>query len=60
MDTGRFNLKSLLLGIGIGIIITSVISLIYLAGRDPFEGLTEEQVIARAEEYGMVMQHQSD
>ena len=33
MDTGRFNLKSLLLGIGIGIIITSVISLIYLAGR---------------------------
>mgnify|MGYP000993831485 CR=1 FL=1 len=51
---GRFNLKSLLLGIGIGIIVTSIISLIYLAGRDPFDGLTEEQIISRAEKYGMV------
>lgn len=51
---GRFHIRSLLLGIGIGIIITSIISMIYLAGRDPFEGLTEDQIIARAEKYGMV------
>ncbi len=51
---GRFHIRSLLLGIGIGIIITSIISMIYLSGRDPFEGLTEEQIISRAEEYAMV------
>lgn len=51
---GRFNLKSLLLGIGIGIIITSIISLIYISGRDPFDGLTEEQIMSKAEKYGMV------
>ncbi len=49
---GRFHLRSFLLGIGIGIIITSIISMIYLAGRDPFEGLTREQIIERAREYG--------
>jgi hypothetical protein len=50
---GRFHIRSFLLGIGIGIIITSVASLIYISGRDPFEGLTREQIIKRAEEYGM-------
>lgn len=55
MNTGRFHLKSLLLGIGIGIIITSIISLIYLSGRDPFEGISDEQIIARAEKLGMIM-----
>jgi hypothetical protein len=52
---GRFHVRSLLLGIGIGIIITSIISMIYLAGRDSFEGITREQIISRAEEFGMVM-----
>lgn len=50
----RFHLKSFLLGIGIGIIITSLVSLIYLTARDPFEGLTDEQIISKAEELGMV------
>lgn len=50
----RFNVKSLLLGIGIGIIITSIASIIYLAGQDPFEGLSKEQIMAQAEKYGMV------
>jgi len=53
----RFNLKSLLLGIGIGIIITSLVSLIYLSSRDPFEGLTDEQIISRAEKLGMVREN---
>jgi len=55
MNAERFHLKSLLLGIGIGIIITSIISLIYLSGRDPFEGISDEQIIARAEKLGMIM-----
>ncbi|HPV01549.1 MAG TPA: hypothetical protein PK127_03580 [Clostridiales bacterium] len=55
MDGGRFHLKSLILGIGIGIIITSLISLIYISGRDPFEGISDEQIMVRAEKMGMVM-----
>jgi len=55
MDGGRFHLKSLILGIGIGIIITSLISLIYISGRDPFEGISDEQIMVRAEKLGMVM-----
>lgn len=50
----KFNTKSILLGIGIGIIITSVASIIYLAGRDPFSGLSKEEVMTQAEKYGMV------
>ena len=51
----KFNVKSILLGIGIGIIITSIASIIYLAGRDPFNGLSKEEIISQAEKYGMVM-----
>lgn len=50
----RFNLKSLFLGIGIGIIITAIAGLIYSAGRDPMEGLSKEQIMAQAEKYGMI------
>ena len=51
----KFNVKSILLGIGIGIIITSIASIIYLAGRDPFDGLSKEEIITQAEKYGMIM-----
>lgn len=51
---GRFQLKSVLLGIGIGIIITSIASLICLAGRNPMDGITREQIIREAEKLGMV------
>ncbi|MGI6669442.1 MAG: hypothetical protein ACOX4M_08785 [Acetivibrionales bacterium] len=50
----RLQLRSVLLGIGIGIIITSIASLIFLAGRNPLEGVTREQIIREAEKYGMV------
>jgi len=50
----RFNLKSLLLGIGIGIIITAVAGMIYAAGRDPMDGLSKEQIMRQAEKYGML------
>ncbi len=52
--TGQFHLKSILLGIGIGIIITALASMIYFAGRDPMEDLSKEQIIKQAEKYGMV------
>lgn len=50
----QFHIKSILLGIGIGIIITATASMIYLAGRDPMESLTKEEIIRQAEKYGMV------
>lgn len=50
----KFNIKSILLGIGIGIVITSFISIIYLAGSDPKGVLSDEDVIKRAEKLGMV------
>ncbi|MGE5615201.1 MAG: hypothetical protein ACM3XR_12445 [Bacillota bacterium] len=50
----RFQLRSVLLGIGIGIIITSIASLIYMAGRNPMKDITREQIIREAEKYGMV------
>ncbi len=52
--TGQFHLKSILLGVGIGIIITSLASMIYFAGRDPMQDLSKEQIIKQAEKYGMV------
>lgn len=49
-----FHVKSVLLGIGIGIIIAATASMIYVAGKDPMEDLTEQQIISQAEKYGMV------
>ncbi|TYQ13190.1 UNVERIFIED_CONTAM: hypothetical protein Cloal_4248 [Acetivibrio alkalicellulosi] len=48
----RFNLKSLVLGIGIGIVITSFIGLIYSAGLTP--QLSRDEIIERAKQFGMV------
>jgi hypothetical protein len=50
----KFNIKSIVLGIGIGIVITSLISIIYLAGRDPKSLLSDEEIIMQAEKLGMV------
>ncbi len=50
----NFNVKSIILGIGIGIIITATVSLIYESGKDPFKNLTKQQIISEAEKYGMV------
>ena len=51
---GSFHIKSLFLGLGIGMILTSTISIIYLAGMDPAGNLSEEQIVKLAEKYGMV------
>lgn len=50
----NFNIKSIVLGIGIGIIITSLISIIYLAGNDSKDTITDEEIISRAVKLGMV------
>lgn len=50
----RFHVKSILLGIGIGIIITSIISMIYLAGVNPESNISKETVMEMAKKYGMV------
>lgn len=50
----NFNLKSIMLGIGIGIIITSIAGIIYLAGRDPLNELSEQDVSRLADKYGLV------
>jgi hypothetical protein len=50
----KFHIKSLVLGVGIGIVITSVVSMIYLAGMDPSKALSEEEIVKLASQYGMV------
>jgi hypothetical protein len=55
----NFNLKSILLGIGMGIIITSSVSIIYLAGRDPMKELSKQEVEKLAEKYGLTINSQT-
>jgi len=49
----RFHIKSILLGIGIGIILTAIIGLIYSMGELPPE-LSKAVIIEKAKQYGMV------
>lgn len=48
----KFHIKSILLGIGIGIILSSFVGIIYSAGMD--NKLTREEIIARAKQHGMI------
>ena len=50
----NFHIKSIILGIGMGIVLTSIISIIYLAGVNPNTRMTKEEVIEQAKKYGMV------
>lgn len=50
----NFHIKSIVLGIGIGIILTSIISIIYMLGEDPAKKISDEEIIKRAEKLGMV------
>lgn len=52
----KFSIRSILLGIGIGMILTSTLSLIYLAGRDPGKTMTQEEFAKLAGQYGYVKQ----
>jgi len=48
----KFHVKSILLGIGLGIVLTGFISIIYSAGNN--QTMSREDVIAKAKQYGMV------
>ncbi|HOQ00951.1 MAG TPA: hypothetical protein PK604_09065 [Acetivibrio clariflavus] len=52
----KFHIKSILLGIGMGIILTAFISIIYLAGNQPT--MSREEIIERARQYGMVFKEE--
>lgn len=49
-----FNIKSILLGIGMGIFFTSATGMIYFNSIDVKQPMTKEEVINKAREYGMV------
>jgi flagellar basal body-associated protein FliL len=48
----KFHIKSIVLGIGVGIVLAAFMSIIYLGGNQPT--LSKEEVIERAKQYGMV------
>ncbi|MGI6778684.1 MAG: hypothetical protein ACOX7R_11975 [Acetivibrionales bacterium] len=50
----NFHIKSLLLGIGIGIVITSVLGKVYCYGIKPVHSISEKEIKDRARELGMV------
>jgi hypothetical protein len=49
----NFNIKSLVLGVGIGIVLTSIISLIYTAGIVNVK-MSNQQIIDQAKKLGMI------
>jgi hypothetical protein len=50
-----FHLKSILIGIGMGAILTAIISMIYMAGPNPFNNkLTDKEIIDIAKKLGMI------
>lgn len=48
----KFHIKSILLGIGIGIVLTAFISIIYSAGNN--QTMSREDIVEKAKQYGMV------
>lgn len=50
----NFHIKSLILGIGIGIVLTSVISMVYSFGTKPVQKISSEEVKKMARQLGMV------
>lgn len=51
---GRIHIKSMILGIGIGIIFTSIVSMIYLAGTQPNAKLSDDEIRSIAKSLGMI------
>ncbi|MCX7842623.1 MAG: endolytic transglycosylase MltG [Clostridia bacterium] len=48
----NFHITSIILGIGIGIVLTSIVSMIYLAGEKP--KMSREEIINEAKKIGML------
>lgn len=57
----NFHIKSIVLGIGIGIVLTGILSIIYLAGdKTAYNNLTKVQIIEEAKKLGMVMKTENN
>ena len=50
----KFHLQSILLGIGMGVVLTSIISMIYIAGVSPDMKMSKQEIIDQAKKYGMI------
>ncbi len=48
----NFHIKSIILGIGIGMVLTALISTIYSMGNEPV--MDKNEIIERAKQYGMI------
>jgi len=48
----NFQVKSIILGIGIGIVFTALVSIIYNAGG--YSSMSREEIIEAAKSYGMI------
>jgi len=49
---GKVHIKNILLGIGMGLVLTALTGIIYSAGREP--QMSKEEIMAKARQYGMV------
>ncbi|RCX15544.1 hypothetical protein DFR58_113126 [Anaerobacterium chartisolvens] len=50
----NFHIKSIVLGIGIGMVLISIVSMIYTSGIKSYQEMSREEIISKAREYGMV------
>ncbi len=50
----NFHIKSILLGMGIGMVLISIVSMIYTSGIKSYQEMSREEIISKAREYGMV------
>lgn len=51
----KFNVKSIILGVGIGIVVTSAMGMVYSASGGYKSEMTGDEIIREAEKLGMVM-----
>lgn len=56
---GNFHIKSVVLGVGIGVLLTSILGIIYSLGTTASQTISDDEIMARARQLGMVENVQS-
>jgi Predicted solute binding protein len=51
-----FNIKSIILGVGMGIFFTSATGMVYFNSIDVKQPMTKEEIVSKAKEFGLVEQ----
>lgn len=51
-----FNIKSIVLGLGMGIFFTAATGMVYFNSIDAKKPMTKEEIVSKAKEYGMIEQ----